>query len=150
GLLPWFELVRRIEGVSGAVPMRWRITPRFGAGESREELSVDRLGSAVRATSRGMSLVVYPFEAGDPHHTDDEIGGSFETEKGSSTSLVLRATHDEPIPFARRDWAERRLGDTAGDWKRWLAGAGVEGKGAAIVRRTALALRLLTYVPTGA
>src|SRR6059058_1787661 len=53
GLLPWFELVRRIEGVSGAVPMRWRITPRFGAGESREELSVDRLGSAVRATSRG-------------------------------------------------------------------------------------------------
>jgi len=150
GLLPWFELVRGIEGVSGAVPMRWRITPRYGAGEAPAELSVDPLGAAVRATSRGLSLVVYPFDAGDPHHTDDEIGGSFETEKGSSASLVLRATHDEPIPFARRDWAERRLGDTAGDWKRWLNGAGVEGEWDAFVRRSALALRLLTYVPTGA
>jgi GH15 family glucan-1,4-alpha-glucosidase len=150
GLLPWFELVRGIEGVSGVVPMRWRITPRFGAGEVPAELSVDRLGAAVRATSRGLSLVVYPFDAGEPHHTDDEISGSFETEKGSSASLVLRATHDEPIPFARRDWAERRLGDTAGDWKRWLDGAGVEGEWDAFVRRSALALRLLTYVPTGA
>jgi GH15 family glucan-1,4-alpha-glucosidase len=150
GLLPWFELVRRIEGLSGAVPMRWRITPRYGAGEAPEELSIDRLGAAVRATSRGLSLVVYPFEAGDPHHTDDEISGTFETENGSSASLVLRATHDEPIPFARRDRAERRLRDTADDWKRWLAGAGVEGDWEAVVRRSALALRLLTYVPTGA
>jgi len=150
GLLPWFELVRGIEGVSGEVPMRWRIAPRFGAGESAEELSIDRIGTAVRATSRGLSLVVYPFDAGDPHHTEDEIGGSFETDKGSKASLVLRATHDEPIPFARREWAERRLDDTVGDWKRWLAGAGVEGDWDAVVRRSALALRLLTYVPTGA
>ena len=150
GLLPWFELVRGIEGVSGEVPMRWRIAPRFGAGESAEELSIDRIGAAVRATSRGSSLVVYPFDAGDPHHTDDEIGGLFETDKGSKASLVLRATHDEPIPFARREWAERRLDDTVGDWKRWLAGAGVEGDWDAVVRRSALALRLLTYVPTGA
>ena len=150
GLLPWFELVRGIEGVSGEVPMRWRIAPRFGAGESAEELSIDRIGAAVRATARGSSLVVYPFDAGDPHHTDDEIGGLFETDKGSKASLVLRATHDEPIPFARREWAERRLDDTVGDWKRWLAGAGVEGDWDAVVRRSALALRLLTYVPTGA
>jgi GH15 family glucan-1,4-alpha-glucosidase len=150
GLLPWFELVRRIDGVSGSVPMRWRIAPRFGAGEEPAEMSIDRIGDAIRATSRGLSLVAYPFEAGDPHHTENEITASFETENGSSGLLVLRATHDEPIPVARRDWAERRLADTADDWKRWLAGSGVEGEWNEVARRSALALRLLTYVPTGA
>jgi GH15 family glucan-1,4-alpha-glucosidase len=150
GLLPWFELVRRIDGVSGSVPMRWRIAPRFGVGEEPEEMSIDRIGDAVRATSRGLSLVVYPFEAGEPHHTEDEITASFVAQKGSTGSLVLRATHDEPIPVARRDWAERRLADTADDWKRWLAGSGVQGEWNDVARRSALALRLLTYVPTGA
>ncbi|HMI21493.1 MAG TPA: trehalase-like domain-containing protein, partial [Gaiellaceae bacterium] len=70
GLLPWFELVRRIDGVSGSVPMRWRIAARFGAGEKPGETSIDRIGDAVRATSRGLSLVVYPFEAGEPQHTE--------------------------------------------------------------------------------
>ena len=150
GLLPWFELVRRIEGVSGTVPMRWRITPRFGAGEARDERAIDRIGGAVRATSRDLSLVVYPFDAGEPRHTESEITGSFELKQGFGASLVLRATRDEPIPVARRNWAERRLGDTADDWKRWLDDAGVEGDWNTIVRRSALALRLLTYVPTGA
>jgi GH15 family glucan-1,4-alpha-glucosidase len=150
GLLPWFELVRGVEGVAGSVPMRWRITPRFGAGEEEADMSIERLDGAVRATSGALSLVVYPFDAGEPHHTESEIAASFETESGSSASLVLRATHDEPIPFARRDWAERRLADTADDWKRWLDDAGVEGEWNAAARRSALALRLLAYVPTGA
>jgi pentatricopeptide repeat protein len=150
GNLPWFELVRLVEGMTGSVPMRWRISPRFGAGEQVAETSFDRLDAAVRATSRGLSLVVYPFDVGEPHHTESEITGSFETEKGSSGSLVLRATHDEPIPFARRDWVESRLADTADDWERWLADAGVEGEWNEATRRSALALRLLTYVPTGA
>lgn len=150
GLLPWFELVRRVEGVTGAVPMRWRITPRFGVGEESGETSIERLDGAVRATSRGLSLVVYPFDTGEPQHTESEITGSFEANKGSSGLLVLRATEDEPIPFARRDWAERRLLDTADDWRRWLDDAGVEGEWNDAARRSALALRLLTYVPTGA
>jgi GH15 family glucan-1,4-alpha-glucosidase len=150
GLLPWFELVRRIEGLAGEVPMRWRITPRFGAGEAAGETRIDRIGSAVSATSRGLSLVVYPFDAGDPECTDSEIATSFQTGSGSDALLVLRGTRDEPIPFARRDWVERRLDETAEDWQRWLAEAGIEGDWEEIVRRSALTLRMLTYVPTGA
>src|SRR5206468_10253297 len=54
--LPWFELVRGIEGVSGTVPMRWRITPRFGAGERPKETTIERLGTAVLAASRPLIL----------------------------------------------------------------------------------------------
>ena len=150
GFLPWFELVRRIDGVSGAVPMRWRVTPRFGAGEAAGEQTIDQLGNAVRATARGRSLVLHAFDAGEPQHTADAITGYFETSAGAHATIVVRSTHDEPIPIARRDWAENRLSDTAEDWERWLAEAGVEGDWDAVVRRSALALRALTFVPTGA
>jgi hypothetical protein len=64
GFLPWFELVRGIEGVSGTVPMRFRITPRFGAGEKPEETTTERLGEAVLAMSRLAVLALHPFDAG--------------------------------------------------------------------------------------
>src|SRR5438046_4785616 len=46
GLLPWFVLVRGIEGVSGEVPMRWRLAPRLGPGYSATEPSTDRISTA--------------------------------------------------------------------------------------------------------
>jgi GH15 family glucan-1,4-alpha-glucosidase len=150
GFLPWFELVRGVEALSGSAPMRWRITPRIGAGESPDDVTIDRVGPGIRVTAGNRTTAVYAFDAGEPHYDDREITGSFELEKGGTASLVLRSSHDEPIPFARREWAETRLADTADDWRRWLAGAGVEGDWASIVRRSALVLRILTYVPTGA
>jgi len=150
GFLPWFELVRQIEGVSGTVPLRWRLTPRIGAGESAERATIDRLGEAVRAVVGELSLVVRPFGAGEAQHTAGEIMGAFEAEKGSIASLVLRATVGGPIPSARHDWSEGRVTATADDWRRWLADAGIDGDWNAFVRRSALVLRLLTFVPTGA
>jgi GH15 family glucan-1,4-alpha-glucosidase len=150
GFLPWFELVRRIDGVSGTVPMRWRVWPRFGVGEADDEQAIDRLGEAVRVTAGSRSLVLHPFDVGEPQHTATEIKSRFDAAAGSHGTLVLRSTHDEPIPVARRDWVENRLEDTSDDWVRWLAEAGVEGDWHALVRRSALALRALTYVPSGA
>lgn len=150
GFLPWFELVRAIEAVSGSVPIRWRVTPRVGAGEGGGEPAIDRLGSAIRVTVGTETLTLYSFDAGEPHFTADEVTGRFELERGASASLVLRSTDDQPIPLARREWAERRVQDTADDWRRWLDRAGIDGDWNEIVRRSALALRILTYVPTGA
>jgi GH15 family glucan-1,4-alpha-glucosidase len=150
GFLPWFELVRRIDGVSGTVPMRWRVTPRFGAGEADDEQTLDQVGDAVRATARGRSLVVHAFDAGEPQRAAAEITGYFDAIAGSHATIVVRSTHDEPIPVSRRNWVENRLADTSDDWIRWLAEAGVEGDWETIVRRSALVLRALTFVPTGA
>jgi GH15 family glucan-1,4-alpha-glucosidase len=149
-LLPWFELIRRIDGVSGSVRMRWRLTPRFKAGEGDERPRVERAGGAVLLEGENGIVALHAFDAGQATVRGDEIVGTFETAPGSSGALVLRSTHEEPLPFPRRDWIDRRLDETVDDWTRWLADAGVEGRWKAATRRSALVLRLLTYVPTGA
>ena len=150
GLLPWFELVRRIEGVEGTVPIRWRATPRLGAGERDEEVAIVPLKQALAVKGQSRVVTLHAFDVGDVRHTSDEIFGEFTAREGSRSALVLRSTHDEPIPVARRDWIERRVDDTAADWERWLDDAGVDGRWRDATRRSALALRLLAYVPTGA
>ena len=150
GLLPWFELVRRVEGIEGRVPMRWRVAPRFGAGEQDERFETVTLKQATAFKTETRILTVHPFDVGEVARTGDEISAAFTSEPGFRGALVLRSTHDEPIPVARRDWIETRVDDTAADWERWLADAGVDGPWRDATRRSALALRLLTYVPTGA
>ena len=150
GLLPWFELVRRVEGLTGSIPLRWRITPRFAAGEQEERPRFERVGGAVAVKGEKLVVTVHSFGGGEPICTEDEIGGSFESSPGSAALIVLRATQDEPIPAARHSWVARRVNDTADDWARWLDDAAVEGEWEDATRRSALVLRMLTYVPSGA
>lgn len=39
GILPWVELARRVECLSGRVRLRWSIEPRFGYGEEATEVT---------------------------------------------------------------------------------------------------------------
>jgi GH15 family glucan-1,4-alpha-glucosidase len=149
GLLPWFEVVRKIEGLDGSVAMHWRITPRFGAGEDEEEVTIAPVREAIAVEGESQIVTVHAFDAGEVQYSRSEISGSFTTSKGSDSCLVLRSTHDEPIPVARRDWIERRVDSTAADWERWLGDAGIDGPWRDATRRSALTLRLLTYVPSG-
>jgi GH15 family glucan-1,4-alpha-glucosidase len=150
GLLPWFELIRRVEGVSGSVGMRWRVTPRFKAGEGNERPSLEHADDAVLMEGEDGIVALHLFDAGTATIRDEEITGAFDVSEGSSAAFVIRSTHEEPLPFPRREWIDRRLDDTVADWERWLADAGVDGRWREPTRRSALALRLLTYVPTGA
>ena len=149
-LLPWFELIRRVDGLEGSVPMRWRVTPRFKAGEGDERPSLEQRNGAVLVEGREGIVALHLFDAGTATLHDEEIVGTFETSPGSSGALVMRSTHEEPLPFPRLDWIYARLDETVDDWERWLADAGVEGQWKDMTRRSALVLRLLTYVPTGA
>jgi GH15 family glucan-1,4-alpha-glucosidase len=149
-LLPWFELIRRVERVSGSVRMRWRLTPRFKAGEGDEEAQLEQRGDAVLMKGEDGIVALHLFDAGTANVSTDEISGAFDAQTSPGSALVVRSTHEEPLPFPRRDWIERRVGETVEDWSAWLADAGVDGRWRDATRRSALALRLLTFVPTGA
>jgi len=64
GLTPYRELQRKIEGLSGRVPMRWRVEPRFGYGGW--PLRLARRHGIPIASSESEAVAVCAFDAGEP------------------------------------------------------------------------------------
>jgi GH15 family glucan-1,4-alpha-glucosidase len=139
GLGPLRELARRIEGLAGDVPMSWRVEPRFGW----------RAGTPV-ASAGGDALAVCSFDAGPPALAGGAIQGRFETHEGSRALIALCAAHEEPLVFPTRDELEARLEATKLVWRQWSGALTYAGPWRDAVIRSALALKLLVYAPSGA
>ncbi len=148
GLTPSREIARRVEGVSGSVPLEWRVTPRFGY--STWPTTIERRGGSVAASARGEAIAITTWNAGDAQVTADAIGGRFEAVAGQRALLALSAAHDEPLVFPARDDVERRLDHTIGFWKTWVDSGHYGGPWREQVLRSALALKLLVHAPSGA
>jgi GH15 family glucan-1,4-alpha-glucosidase len=147
GLLPWVEIARRIEGLAGEVPMRWRVAPRFDWGRT-EPTIVERNGVPV-ASGCNLELGVHTWDAGRSEIAGGAVEGAFTAREGSRALLAVCATHEQPIPFPSRDQAERRLDGTVDLWRRWLAGWAYDGPWTEHVARSVLALKLLIYAAQG-
>jgi GH15 family glucan-1,4-alpha-glucosidase len=147
GLLPWVELARQVEGLTGSVPMGWRMRPRFGWGEVGTRF--ERRRGAWVALGEELELALHCWDAGEQEHISGEIFGRFTSRAGSRALLVLTSAHEEPLVFPQRKDVERRLETTADLWRRWLASGSYAGEWGEAVERSALVLKLLTYAPTG-
>jgi GH15 family glucan-1,4-alpha-glucosidase len=90
------------------------------------------------------------WEAGEVTPTDGGIEGRFEASEGSVSHLVLSAAHQEPLVYPARDEVEARLGATVAAWREWSAGREYDGPWPDAVLRSALALKLLVFAPSGA
>jgi GH15 family glucan-1,4-alpha-glucosidase len=148
GLVPYRELQRKLEGLSGHVPMRWRLEPRFGyAGWP---LKVKRSYGTPVASAGGDAIAVQSFEGGEALVDDWTIEGRFEAGEGSSALLALSLAHQEPVVFPAREELARRLEATCRSWRSWAGNRAYEGPWRDVVVRSALALKLLVHAPSGA
>ena len=68
---PTRELIRRVDGLAGRVPMRWRITPAFGYGAVSPRL--ERRGGIPVAVAGRDALAVCSWEAGEAQLDDVAI-----------------------------------------------------------------------------
>ena len=145
---PARELQRRVEGLSGAVPMAWVVRPRFGYGQRPTRLGW-RSGVPV-ATCGDEAMAVCAFAAGTPRVGDGCVEGSFTSEPASSAVVVLSGAFQEPMVFPTRDELDERFAHTVTSWQTWSAARTHEGPWREEVLRSALALKLLVYAPSGA
>jgi GH15 family glucan-1,4-alpha-glucosidase len=148
GLAPMRELVRRVDGMAGRVPMRWDVEPRFDYGQRRAAIGL-RSGVPV-ATGDRLALAVRSWDAGQPSCAPGSIGAHFEIADGENALLVLAAAYQEPLVIPARDDVEMRLRATREFWGAWAAGRAYEGPWRDAVVRSALALKLLVHAPSGA
>jgi GH15 family glucan-1,4-alpha-glucosidase len=148
GMPPDRELARQVEGLSGCVPMRWRVEPRFDYGNRRATIA--RHGGTPVATGGRDALAVSAWGAGEPVLDEISISGSFAASPGHVALVAVGSAHQEPLVFPSRTEVESRLAETITFWRQWVAGRTYDGPWREAVIRSALALKLLIHSPSGA
>jgi GH15 family glucan-1,4-alpha-glucosidase len=148
GLSPYRELARRIEGLAGEVPVRWRVEPRFGYATADNR--IERRAGVPIATAGRDAIAVCSYGAGEARTSEGAIAGEFMTRPGSTSLLVLSVAHQEPLVLPARAEVEARLESTRCAWREWSKRRKYDGPWKDAVLRSALALKLLIYAPSGA
>ncbi|OWP21978.1 glycoside hydrolase [Microbacterium sp. AISO3] len=153
GRMPWAELARRIDGIDGTVPMAWRIHPGTSLRTASPWIERTQHGDVIR--SGKTALVVVGFEHGpdapDPDGTSGpRLTGLFTTSAGSRHLIALAATHDEPLHLPDPRNVDIGIDRTIDNWRHWSEVFSYEGPWQERIQRSALALKLLIFSPTGA
>jgi GH15 family glucan-1,4-alpha-glucosidase len=147
---PMREIARSIEGLSGAVPMHWRFSPRFAyaAGEPRCEWRAD----VPVATYGSDAVALRTWDAGTPAWQGSDARADFEMRQGARALLALASAYAEPLVLPGRAAVERRIARTEQFWRAWTAERerAYAGPWSDAVIRSALALKLLIFAPSGA
>lgn len=147
GPLPWAELTRDIRPDHGEVPMRWRVV----AGTLfRRARPWARLRDAPILHVGDLMLVLVTERAGQPEMGPGEFSGEFVARAGDNALLTLVAADQAPlvVPSAAEVRGRREASEEA--WRRWCETVPYRGDDRELVLRSVLALKLLTFSPTGA
>lgn len=147
---PWYQhLFRRIRCVRGAVRMSLLCRPAFDYGRKGHQVLLDTNGVFFR--SNGLSLALstaVPLRQGE----QGSVTAEFVLEEGKSEEFFLRAHLGDdlvPCPPLKAEGEELFQG-TVKFWQKWLSACTYHGRWREHVQRSALALKLLTFEPTGA
>jgi GH15 family glucan-1,4-alpha-glucosidase len=146
-ITPQRELVRKIEGLEGRMPLRWLFDPRYVYGSVRTRLEQRNGRFIAQAGSDALALGVWNAGEGS---VNGVVEGEFELRAGDTAMLSLAASHQEPLVFVAQDDLERRLERTTRFWQGWASRARYDGPWRDAVVRSVLALKLLVFAPSGA
>jgi GH15 family glucan-1,4-alpha-glucosidase len=152
GRLPWAELARRIDGVSGRVPFAWRVQPGTSLQTASPWVDETAFGALMRSGLTTIAVVgsEHGEQTADPGGVDGaQVRGAFTTASGSRHLLVVVGTHDEPVHLPVAENVDIGIDRTIASWRAWSKVFSYEGPWAAAVQRSVLALKLLIYSPTG-
>jgi GH15 family glucan-1,4-alpha-glucosidase len=148
GAPPDDQLVRRARVVRGRLPFRVECRPAFDYGRAAHEVSVNEHGA--RFDAPGLSLAL---ASSVPLRRESGAAvGELTLGEGQSAAFVLRTIDRDAASRCCPgiDEAEDRFRETVEYWRRWVSRCTYRGRWRETVQRSALALKLLTYEPTGA
>jgi GH15 family glucan-1,4-alpha-glucosidase len=147
-LLPWTELVRKVEGIEGEVELEWRLAARPRWGAEQATASVKDGVALVEWDDDALALLAY--DCGKVHVQGADLHGRFTVGHRGSALLALLYFNDAPYALPPRGELEARLDQTREYWQAYTRGIPYEGPWLDAVRRSVLVQRLLTFPLTGA
>ena len=149
GRLPWSELGRRIEGLDGSVAFRIEMRPgaRLGNASAWHEhgihgdvLHIDGLIAAFRSDDGVIRT----------RQDDACVEARLVTSPNSRNTVALLVSADEPLILPPIATIDARIDRSDQAWREWSGNLTYDGPYGDHVRRSALALKLLLFSPTGA
>jgi GH15 family glucan-1,4-alpha-glucosidase len=147
-LLPWVELVRKVEAIEGEVELAWRLEarPRWGAQKTTAQVVED----VAFVEWDGDAIALLSYHCGKARIVGAGVRGRFRLE--APETALLAALYFDEVPYAlpSRGELEARLDRTNAYWQAYTLDIPYAGPWRDAVRRGVLTQRLLTYPPTGA
>ena len=117
GRLPWAELARRVDGLKGAVALRWSVAPGTMLGTAAPWVEHTVQGAVIRVD--GVMLGVRGIDHGPSAAEAQGIAGAFTTSEGSRHLVVVTATEREPLHMITPEIVDRGVDRTIANWKAW-------------------------------
>ncbi len=144
----YHQLVRRVRVVRGEMSFRMECSPAFDYAREEHETEVTAEGAAFSTPDLCLGLSTrVPLQ-----ESAGAAVAEFSLEEGEAAVFVLREIEAgdrcEPSPYEGKE--DELFVQTVEYWRRWLSKCTYSGRWREVVQRSALALKLLTFEPTGA
>jgi GH15 family glucan-1,4-alpha-glucosidase len=148
GEAPADQLVRRVRVVHGRMPFRMECRPAFDYARANHKVILNEHGARFDGPDISLGLAT----ATELRREGDGVVSDFVLGEGETTTFILRhlKNSDQTQFCPGADEAETAFRQTVDYWQRWLAHCTYQGRWREVVYRSALALKLMTYKPTGA
>ena len=149
GRLPWSELARRVEGLAGTVEFRIVLLPGRRLGQANPWHEDSSNGVVLHVDG-----IIAAFRHGDgvtiTDRSDGRLVAALTTVAGSRHVVAVLASANEPLILPSMQTIDARIDRSDQAWREWSGNLNYDGPYRAAVTRSALALKLLLFSPTGA
>ena len=142
------QLIRRVSVLRGAMAFRMECYPAFNYARDKHQMKVTPDGACFYSPQLSLGLATRV-----PLKQDDKgVSAEFGLEEGQTATFLLQ---DIPqgsgcgISLSEQE-AMESFKQTIEYWRRWIAKCTYTGRWREVIHRSALALKLLTFAPTGA
>jgi GH15 family glucan-1,4-alpha-glucosidase len=142
------QLIRRVEVVRGEMNFRMECSPAFNYARDEHETEISESGAYFRSAQLDLDLATQvPLK-----QRDKGVFAEFALREEQSAVFMLRQIDSGAtwgVALSRSE-EEVLFMQTVDYWRRWLSKCTYAGRWREMVHRSALALKLLTFEPTGA
>jgi GH15 family glucan-1,4-alpha-glucosidase len=152
----WFpQLVRRVEVARGRMPFRMQCLPAFDYAQQEHTTEITEGGASFRSPQLSMGLAMsFPERAQNTilQQRENGVATDFTLKEGDTAVFVFQQIETGSggdVALSEQE-EEKLFKQTVNYWHRWLSKCTYTGRWREIIHRSALALKLLTYEPTGA
>ncbi len=143
------QIVRIARAVRGTVPFHLECRPAFDYARQAHEVHSGNGGKSAIFTAGGGHFVLI-----SPYALKLDTGAAicdFELRGGEEAAFVIRhGTADPERPPDAAVDGQKLLNETVRYWRNWAQQSQYHGRWREMVTRSALVLKLLTYLPSGA